>query len=150
MLVYNITYINKVLILFNQNTKIICFCNFLFISLQNDFNQRIYMDIRKVIKEQGYTIEKVADKMGISRVTLSQNMSRNPTVATLERIANAIGCEVGAFFENTNEESFSAIIDYKGELRKVTSVEELEKVVKELKGSITNKINENENAKSNY
>lgn len=108
------------------------------------------MDIRKVIKDQGYSIEKVADKMGISRVTLSQNMSRNPTVATLERIAKAIGCEVGDFFGSNNDNSFSAIIDYKGELRKITSIEELEKVVKELKGSITNKINENENAKSNY
>lgn len=108
------------------------------------------MDIRTVIKERGYTIERVADKMGISRVTLSQNMSRNPTVATLERIAHAIGCEVGDFFGNNNDNRFSAIIDYKGELRKVTNIEELEKVVKELKGSITNKINENENAKSNY
>ena len=56
------------------------------------------MDIKKVIKERGYTIEDVAKKMGISRVTLSQNMSRNPTIGTLERIANAIGCDVSEFF----------------------------------------------------
>ena len=91
------------------------------------------MDIKKIIKEHGYTIEDVAKKMGISRVTLSQNMSRNPTVATLERIANAIGGNVGDFFQDEYS-SFSAIIDYKGELRKVTNVEELEKIVEELKG----------------
>lgn len=56
------------------------------------------MNIKKVIKEHGYTIEGVAEKMGISRVTLSQNISRNPTVMTLERIADAIGCKVGDFF----------------------------------------------------
>lgn len=56
------------------------------------------MDIRKVIKERGYTIEAVASKMGISRVTLSQNMSGNPTVSTLERIARAIDCDVADFF----------------------------------------------------
>ena len=61
------------------------------------------MDIKKIIKEHGYTIEDVAKKMGISRVTLSQNISRNPTVATLERIANAIGGNVGDFFADEKE-----------------------------------------------
>lgn len=91
------------------------------------------MDIKKVIKERGYTIEEVARKMGISRVTLSQNMSRNPTVGTLERIANAIGCKVVDFFQDEIS-SFSAIIKHNGELREVTSVEELEKIIVELKG----------------
>lgn len=59
------------------------------------------MDIRKVIKERGYTIEAVASKMGISRVTLSQNMSGNPTVSTLERIARAIDCDVADFFADS-------------------------------------------------
>lgn len=90
------------------------------------------MDIKKVIKERGYTIEEVAKKMGISRVTLSQNMSRNPTIGTLERIANAIGCKVVDFFQD-EQAPFSAIIKYNGELKEVTSVGELEKIVSELK-----------------
>ena len=67
------------------------------------------MDIKKVIKERGYTIEEVAKKMGISRVTLSQNMSRNPTVSTLERIANAIGCEVSEFFMEGKSDTANTI-----------------------------------------
>ena len=63
------------------------------------------MDIKNVIKERGYTIEDVAKKMGISRVTLSQNMGRNPTVGTLERIANAINCNVSEFFADENDAS---------------------------------------------
>ena len=90
------------------------------------------MDIKKVIKERGYTIEDVAKKMGISRVTLSQNMSRNPTIGTLERIANAIGCKVVDFFQD-EQSPFSAIVKYNGELKEVTSVGELEKIVLELK-----------------
>ena len=61
------------------------------------------MEIKKVIKEHGYTIEKVAKKMGISRVTLSQNISRNPTVGTLERIANAVDCSISEFFADEKE-----------------------------------------------
>ena len=58
------------------------------------------MDVKSVIKEKGWTIERVASEMGITRVTLSQNLSRNPTVNTLQRIASVIGCNVGDFFRD--------------------------------------------------
>ena len=58
------------------------------------------MDVKAVIKEKGWTIERVAAEMGITRVTLSQNLSRNPTVNTLQRIADVIGCNVGDFFRD--------------------------------------------------
>lgn len=43
-------------------------------------------------------MEAVAKKMCITRVTLAQNLSRNPTVGTLQKIADVIGCKVGDFF----------------------------------------------------
>lgn len=58
------------------------------------------MDVKSIIKEKGWTIERVAAEMGITRVTLSQNLSRNPTVNTLQRIADVIGCNVGDFFRD--------------------------------------------------
>ena len=63
------------------------------------------MDVKGIIKEKGWTIERVAAEMGISRVTLSQNLSRNPTVNTLQRIAKVIGCNVGDFFRDEIEVS---------------------------------------------
>lgn len=62
------------------------------------------MEVRSIIKEKGWTIEKVASEMGINRVTLSQNLSGNPTVKTLQRIANVIGCKVGDFFRDEMED----------------------------------------------
>ena len=56
------------------------------------------MDVKSIIKQRGYTIEQVAERMGVTRVTLTQNLSRNPTINTLQRIAEAIGCRVGDFF----------------------------------------------------
>ena len=47
---------------------------------------------------KGYTFEQVAEKMGITRITLTQNLGRNPTINTLQRVADAIGCKVGDFF----------------------------------------------------
>lgn len=63
----------------------------------------ITMDVKSIIKEKGWTIEGVANKMGITRITLSQNLSRNPTVNTLQRVADVIGCKVGDFFRDEIE-----------------------------------------------
>ena len=56
------------------------------------------MDIKRVIKEHGLTVEQVANRMGVSKGGLSQNINGNPTAEKLQQIANAIGCEVGDFF----------------------------------------------------
>lgn len=56
------------------------------------------MDVKSIIKQRGWTMEAVAEQMGVTRVTLSQTLSRNPTIKTLERIAEVIGCRVGDFF----------------------------------------------------
>lgn len=62
------------------------------------------MDIKKVIKSRGYTIERIANewecKNGkpITKGALSQSINKNPTVGTLQKIADVIGCKVGDFF----------------------------------------------------
>ena len=56
------------------------------------------MNIKGVIKEKGYTIEQVALKMGVTRVSLTQSLSKNPTISTLQRVADSIGCKVVDFF----------------------------------------------------
>ena len=63
------------------------------------------MDIKRVIKEKGLTLEQTATKMGISRITLMQSLGGNPTVNTLQRVADAIGCRVVDFFADELEES---------------------------------------------
>jgi transcriptional regulator with XRE-family HTH domain len=62
------------------------------------------MDIKSIIKQKGFTMEEVAERMGVSRVTLSQTLSGNPTMSTLQRIADALGCKVGEFFLDELEE----------------------------------------------
>lgn len=56
------------------------------------------MDIKTQIKNHGFTQEGVAEAMGISRIGLVKNLTGNPTIKTLERIAEVIGCRVGDFF----------------------------------------------------
>lgn len=56
------------------------------------------MDIKTVIKAHGLTQADVASRMGINRITLAQQLSGNPSVAYLRRIADAVGCSVSDFF----------------------------------------------------
>jgi DNA-binding XRE family transcriptional regulator len=62
------------------------------------------MDVKSVIKQYGYTQVTLAKKMGINRVTLAQMIDGNPTINTLRKIADAIGCKTYVFFNDEREE----------------------------------------------
>ncbi|MDL2262468.1 helix-turn-helix domain-containing protein [Bacteroidales bacterium OttesenSCG-928-I21] len=61
-------------------------------------------DIKKEIKKRGLSVQEIAERMGISKIGLSQHINRNPTIDTLKRIADAIGCDVSDFFDKKNED----------------------------------------------
>lgn len=63
------------------------------------------MNIKLIIKEKGFSVQEVAEKLGIACETLSTQINGNPTVEMLERIAAAVGCKVGDFFERSDGES---------------------------------------------
>lgn len=63
------------------------------------------MDIKSIIKEKGYTIQEVADKIGVNRVTLTLTLQGNPTYKKMKEIAEAIGCNVADFFKDEMQES---------------------------------------------
>ena len=57
--------------------------------------------ISEVIKHYGLSQQSVADKSGVSLQNLKNIIYKNkPTISTLEKFANAIGCEIGEFFYN--------------------------------------------------
>lgn len=70
------------------------------------------MDIKRVLKAKGISVKDVAEKMGITAIGLSQHINGNPSVQVLERIAEAVGCEVGDFFERSDD--FTAFVRHKG------------------------------------
>lgn len=68
------------------------------------------MDIKGTIKAKGYTINQIADQMGINRVTLSRSIAGAPSLTTLRKIAEVIGCNVGDFFADEIQESENATL----------------------------------------
>jgi len=55
--------------------------------------------IKEIIKEKGTTIQSIADAIGVNRVTLSNSINGNPTLETLNKIADALGVSVTELFE---------------------------------------------------
>ena len=51
-------------------------------------------DIKKKIRECGYTSQQIAEKLNISQQAVSQAINGNPSLSRLEQIASAIGITV--------------------------------------------------------
>ena len=92
------------------------------------------MKISKVIKEHGFTIQQVADSIGLQRSSLANTIGGNPTVETLRKIAEAIGCNITEFFaDESKKKNLTALVDYKGTLYRADNIEELEIIVEKIK-----------------
>lgn len=57
------------------------------------------LNIKKAIKSRGLEVKEIAARMGITPIGLSQHINGNPSVEVLQRIANAIGCDVSELFD---------------------------------------------------
>ena len=64
-----------------------------------------YMEhrIKELIKEKGYTHQEFADKLGISRIGLSQLINGKPSYPTLEKIATALDVPMWQLFASPGE-----------------------------------------------
>ena len=60
--------------------------------------------IKEAIKEKGYTITSLADKLGIARESLSR-MIVSPSYPTLEKIAGALNVPIWQLFASAEEAS---------------------------------------------
>lgn len=88
--------------------------------------------IKEVIKERGMTITELSDKMGINRVNLSNMVNGNPTVETLNKIADAIGCPVTELFEKSNVGNVIGFVKVGDNIHEVKSVEDIKELAKKL------------------
>lgn len=94
------------------------------------------MDVRNFIKSRGFKVGDVANAMGITRVTLSQSLANNPTIGTLQRVADVIGCKVGDFFADDmthDAPSFFAVIKVGDSFRYTSDLNELDNIISEMK-----------------
>lgn len=59
--------------------------------------------VKEILKEQGSTINELADKMGISRVTLSTQINGTANISSYEKIASALNVPMWQLFAAPDE-----------------------------------------------
>lgn len=69
------------------------------------------MRYKEVLNKYGVTQIELAERLGINRVSVSRLLSEKNDMraSTLERIANAIGCEVSEFFTEGKSDTANTI-----------------------------------------
>ena len=64
------------------------------------------MRIKEAIKESGSSVGELAQKMGVSRQTISRQINgANITVETVQKIADALGLPVGQLFDQKQQKT---------------------------------------------
>lgn len=93
------------------------------------------MDFRTRIKElcqsKGFTQKELADKMGISDISLNKTLRGDyPQLQSLERIANALDIDISELFvRDTPDSEVNGYVKVKGTLYEVHSFEDLRRLL---------------------
>lgn len=90
--------------------------------------------VKELCKQKGLTITELAKKMDIKQESLSRIINGNPTVSSLEKIANTLEVSIVELFEE-KKDGFTALIDNNGVLYRVNDTEELKKLISELENN---------------
>lgn len=90
--------------------------------------------ILELCRRTGKTQTELAEMIGLSRVGLSKAINGNPTIATLEKIANALNVEIWELFTSSTETGdFMALVKNGEKYYHALTLFELEKIVAEIK-----------------
>lgn len=63
--------------------------------------------IKEVLKGKKMQVSELADILGINRVSLSQQLNGNPTIETLQKIADALEVHISELFERPDANVFN-------------------------------------------
>lgn len=61
--------------------------------------------IKEILKQQGKTMQDLADMIGINRVNLSNSLNGNPTLERLKEVANYLDVDLKDLFKEIKKDS---------------------------------------------
>ena len=87
------------------------------------------LSVKEVCKEKGLTIQDLADKMEMKRESLSRAINGNPTLETLERIANALEVDITELFVPSSSGGIIGVIRIRDINYNINSVPDLSRLL---------------------
>lgn len=96
--------------------------------------------VKEILKLKGMTMLQLAQILDRNRVTLSSSINGNPTIATLEKIANILEVDlVELFAKPVVENIVTGYLEYNGEIHKIESIKDVESFVQMIKTTLKDK-----------
>lgn len=92
--------------------------------------------LKEILEERSISLTSISEKTGIEKGNLSAivNNKKNPTIETLEKIAQSLNIELWELFTpTTSKDELTALINHRGEFYKATTLKELEDVIGKIK-----------------
>lgn len=89
--------------------------------------------IKEVAKQKGMQLKDIAERMSIARESLTRTMNGNPTLDTLIKIADALEVNIIELFPHPTQNSVTGFLEYKGEVVKIDSNDDLFRLVNRIK-----------------
>lgn len=68
------------------------------------------VDLKKKIKEYGWTLEKVGKEIGTTKSGMTQVVGGNPTIKTLEAVAGVLGITVSELLRDDGKTPTSGLV----------------------------------------
>ncbi len=63
--------------------------------------------IKDICTQKGITMKQLAESMGIAATSLSRSLNNNPTIDTLQKIADALGVHLVELFQQPTNDALS-------------------------------------------
>lgn len=91
--------------------------------------------IKEILKQQGKTMQDLADMIGINRVNLSNSLNGNPTLERLKQVADCLNVDIKDLFKNKKKDEFQifGIIKLNDDISIIDSFPSLEQVFNKAK-----------------
>ncbi|EGK04695.1 helix-turn-helix domain-containing protein [Dysgonomonas mossii] len=91
----------------------------------------IKLRVKDILREKGITQKDLADRLNITEVGLSKSLSEkgNPTISTLDNIANALDVNITELFE---PKGISGIIKIDNKSYEINSLDDIKKLLAEI------------------
>lgn len=81
--------------------------------------------IKEIVKQKGISMGELSEKLGIARESLSRAINGNPTLETLNNIAEALNVHITELFE---KDPISGIIVIDGVTHQIGTFDQLERI----------------------
>jgi len=103
-------------------------------------------NLKQLMADRKVNIEILKDRIEANGHSLSRNSisnilneNNNPKVETLQIIAEALKVEIGELFNYSHpgQSELSGFIDFNGTIYRIQSVQDLEKLLEEVKGKVS-------------